>query len=141
MSKPVTKTPKNAAASGAGSDGKPLRIGTGLPGPGRPPGSPNKATATFRETIQRLLEDNADNVALWLQQTAEGSKSRRVNGKTIPGRPPNPSEAARILGNLAEFAAPRLSRAEVTGEGGGPLTVVINKSGQQRPQEPASDPD
>jgi hypothetical protein len=134
MDKPDKQTAPGRSAGGRFAAGNKAS-------PGRPPGSPNKATATFRETIQRLLEDNADNVALWLQQTAEGSKSRRVNGKLIPGRPPNPSEAARILGNLAEFAAPRLSRAEVTGEGGGPLTVVINKSGQQRPQEPASDPD
>jgi len=132
MSSPDKQTVKN----GRREDGK----FAGLPGPGRPPGSPNKATVSFRETITKLLEDNAENVALWLQQTAEGSKSRKVGGKTVPGRPPNPSEAARILGNLAEFAAPRLSRAEVTGEGGGPLTVVINRSGR-KPQEPASDPE
>lgn len=132
MSKPLVKQ--------TGPNGEPLRIGTGLPGPGRPKGSENKVTKTFREVIQRLLDANEENVALWLQQTAEGSKSRKVGGKTVPGRPPNPSEAARILANLAEFAAPRLSRAEVTGEGGGPLTVVINRSGR-KPQEPASDPE
>jgi len=109
---------------------------------GRTKGVPNKATRTFREVINQLLEDNADNVALWLQQTAEGSKARKVGGKTIPGRAPDPHGAARLLANLGEFAAPRLSRAEVTGEGGGPLTVVINRSGKGRPepQEGGSEP-
>jgi hypothetical protein len=122
-------------------NGEPLRIGTGLPGPGRPKGSENKATKAFRETVQRLLEDNEANVAKWLAQVAEGTKSRRVNGKVVPGRAPDPASALLRLEGLAEFAAPKLSRAEITGQGGGPLTVVINKSGQQRPQEPASDPD
>jgi len=31
------------------------------------------------------------------------------------------------LAQLAEFAAPKLNRSEVVGEGGGPLTVVIRK--------------
>jgi hypothetical protein len=111
------------------------------PTSGRAKGTPNKVTQTFRETVAALLEDNRENVAVWLQQTAEGQRSRRVNGKTVPGRPPNPEGAAKLLANLAEFAAPRLSRAEVTGEGGGPLTVVINKSGQQKAQEGPHDPD
>jgi hypothetical protein len=111
------------------------------PESGRKKGTPNKVTVAFRETVQRLLEDNADNVAKWLAQVAEGTKSRRVNGKTVPGRAPDPGGALMRLEGLAEFASPKLSRAEITGDGGGPLTVIINKSGQQKPQEPASDPD
>jgi hypothetical protein len=95
--------------------------------PGRPKGVPNKATQAFRETVQALLDDNRENVALWLKQTAEGSRNRKVGGKTIPGRPPDPAGAARLLAQLAEFAAPKLNRSEVVGEGGGPLTVVIRK--------------
>jgi hypothetical protein len=110
-------------------------------GGGRPKGVPNKVTQTFRETVQQLLDDNRENVALWLKQTAEGSKSRKVGGKLIPGRPPNPEGAARLLANLGEFAAPRLSRAEVTGDGGGPLTVNIIKATRQKPQEPPHDPE
>lgn len=102
-------------------------------GGGRPKGVPNKVTQTFRETVTKLLEDNRENVALWLKQTAEGSKAKRVGGKTIPGRAPAPAEAARLLANLAEFAAPRLSRAEVTGEGGGPLTVVVVNEPKEEP--------
>jgi hypothetical protein len=108
--------------------------------PGRPPGTPNKATRVFRETVQALLDSNADNVALWLAQVAQGTKSRKVAGKTVPGRAPDPGMALLRLEGLAEFASPKLSRAEVTGEGGGPVTVVINKSTRQRPQEPQDDP-
>ena len=94
---------------------------------GRKPGVPNKTTVAFRETVQALLDDNRENVALWLKQTAEGSKNRKVGGKLVPGRPPDPAGAARLLAQLAEFAAPKLNRSEVVGEGGGPLTVVIRK--------------
>ena len=94
---------------------------------GRKPGVPNRTTVAFRETVQALLDDNRENVALWLKQTAEGSRNRKVGGKTIPGRPPDPAGAARLLAQLAEFAAPKLNRSEVVGGGGGPLTVVIRK--------------
>jgi hypothetical protein len=96
-------------------------------GKGRKKGVPNRTTQAFRETVQALLDDNRENVALWLKQTAEGSRNRKVGGKTIPGRPPDPAGAARLLAQLAEFAAPKLNRSEVVGEGGGPLTVVIRK--------------
>jgi hypothetical protein len=96
-------------------------------GKGRKKGSTNRTTQAFRETVQALLDDNRENVALWLKQTAEGSRNRKVGGKTIPGRPPDPAGAARLLAQLAEFAAPKLNRSEVVGEGGGPLTVVIRK--------------
>ena len=118
---------------GRGKQPKGVRLG------GRAKGTPNKATVAFRETVQRLLDDNAENVGLWLAQVAEGTKSRRVNGKTIPGRPPDPAGALGRLADLAEFASPKLSRAEVTGDGGGPLTVVINRS-SRKPQEPQDDP-
>jgi hypothetical protein len=99
----------------------------GAGGPGRKAGVPNKSTVAFRDTVQALLDDNRENVALWLKQTAEGSRNRKVGGKTVPGRPPDPAGAARLLAQLAEFAAPKLNRSEVVGEGGGPLTVVIRK--------------
>jgi len=137
MSEPTNTLPKRAGPDGTRPPGV-GRNGMKPPGGSRK-GIPNKSTQTFRETITKLLADNADNVALWLQQTAEGQKARKVGGKTVPGRPPNPEGAAKLLGNLAEFAAPRLSRAEVTGDGGGPLTVVINRS-SRKPQEPTDDP-
>jgi len=84
-------------------------------GPGRPKGVPNKATTTFRETVTKLLEGNAENVALWLDQVATGSH----------GKDPAPEKALDLLAKLAEYAAPKLSRTEVTGQDGGPVKTVI----------------
>ena len=85
------------------------------PGPGRPKGMPNKATVAFRETIQALLDGNRENVALWLDQVATGSH----------GKEPAPEKALDLLAKLAEYAAPKLSRTEVTGRDGGPVKTVI----------------
>ena len=85
------------------------------PGPGRPKGMPNKATVAFRETIQALLDGNRENVALWLDQVATGSH----------GKEPAPEKALDLLAKLAEYAAPKLSRTEVTGQDGGPVKTVI----------------
>lgn len=89
------------------------RIGDGLPGPGRKKGIPNRATTEFRETVRKLLEDNADNVAFWLSQVATGSH----------GKDPAPEKALDLLAKLAEYAAPKLSRQEVSGIDGAPLQV------------------
>jgi hypothetical protein len=72
---------------------------------GRKPGVPNKVTTEFRETVRQLLEDNAANVQVWLAQVAAE----------------DPDKALQRLAQLAEFAAPKLSRAEVTGPGGSAL--------------------
>lgn len=85
------------------------------PGPGRPKGMPNKATVAFRETIQSLLDGNRENVAIWLEQVATGSH----------GKEPAPEKALDLLAKLAEYAAPKLSRTEVTGQDGGPVKTVI----------------
>lgn len=61
---------------------------------------PNKATTEFRETVTRLLEDNAQNVSLWLAQVAAD----------------DPDKALQRLAQLAEYAAPKLSRSEVKAE-------------------------
>lgn len=97
---------------GSSEKKKPPRAGMG-----RPKGVPNKATKAFRDTITELLENNSENVGLWLQQVAEGT----------PGKDPAPEKALDLLAKLAEFAAPKLSRAEHVGEGGGPLTVVLKR--------------
>lgn len=81
------------------------RPGDGTPGPGRKKGVPNKVTQEFRETIQKLLDDNRENVALWLAQVATD----------------DPGKALDLVAKLAEFAAPKLSRSEVTGAGGSAL--------------------
>lgn len=106
MSGEVKKTkqkPRGAALMGAG--------------PGRPKGMPNRATVEFRETVRALLEDNSENVALWLSQVANG----------LPGKEPDPGKALDMLAKLAEYAAPKLARVEHTGPDGGEIKVVIQR--------------
>lgn len=77
---------------------------------GRQPGTPNKVTREFRETVARLLEDNAENVAQWLEKVAEN----------------DPDKALQRLAQLAEYAAPKLSRSEVRAEVENKGQPVIN---------------
>ena len=72
---------------------------------GRPKGIPNKMTAEFRQTIQALLDQNRDNVGAWLAKVAEE----------------DPGKALDLLGKLAEYAAPKLSRAEHVGDADKPI--------------------
>ena len=81
---------------------------------GRQPGSVNKATKEFRETVTKLLSDNAENVAKWLAEVAEGHGDNK----------PDPAKALDLLAKLAEFGAPKLARTEVTGANGGPVVVA-----------------
>lgn len=81
---------------------------------GRQPGSLNRATREFRDTVTKLLTDNADNVALWLADVANGKGDVK----------PDPAKALDLLAKLAEFAAPKLGRTELTGKDGGPIEVV-----------------
>jgi hypothetical protein len=81
---------------------------TGNMGKGRPKGAVNKSTRTFRDTINKLLDENAENVSLWLSQVAVD----------------DPAKALDLISKLAEYAAPKLSRTEHTGEDGGPVEMV-----------------
>jgi hypothetical protein len=80
-------------------------IGAGLPGPGRPKGSVNKATAKVREAIAKMADDNADNFNLWLTQVAEN----------------NPEKACDIYLKAIEYHIPKLARTEHTGLDNGPI--------------------
>lgn len=82
---------------------------------GRQPGSLNKTTREFRDTVSRLLSDNADNVAKWLEQVASG------NGDPDKA---DPGKALDLMAKLAEYAAPKLARTEHVGDGGGPVVVA-----------------
>lgn len=85
-----------------------------MAGPGRPKtggraaGTPNKVTQEFRATVAKLLEDNAQNVALWLTQVAAN----------------DPAKALDLIAKLAEYAAPKLNRTELTGPNGGAVETV-----------------
>lgn len=76
-------------------------------GAGRIKDRPNRTTTEFKDTIRKLLEDNAENVSKWLLEVSES----------------NPAKALDLLVKLAEFAAPKLIRAEVAGDKDNPLIV------------------
>ena len=96
-------------------------------GRGRPPGSVNKATKTFRDTVSRLLEDNAENVSKWLTEVAEGSVEKELRA--------DPKAALTLLAQMAEYATPKLNRTEVTGDGGGPVEITGITINLKKPDE------
>lgn len=87
-------------------------------GRGRPPGAINKATKAFRDTVNDLLERNSENVSKWLLQVAEGQPEHEIK--------PAPEKALALLGQLAEYAAPKLNRTEHVGANGGPVVVAMS---------------
>jgi hypothetical protein len=76
------------------------RVGDGTPGPGRPKGSPNKATAAVREAIAQFAEQNVGKLQEWLDQVAEK----------------DPAKAADLFVRVLEYHVPKLARTEVSGE-------------------------
>ena len=87
-------------------------------GKGRPPGTPNKFTTSFRETVTKLLEDNSANVGVWLGRVAEH----------------DPGKALDLMAKLAEYAAPKLSKVEVSAD----VEVTHGYAFQiERPSRPA----
>ena len=94
---------------------------SGEPGPGRPKGVPNKINVEFRETVRKLLEDNSANVGIWLEQVASG----------VGGKSPAPDKALDLLAKLAEYAAPKLTRTEHVGDGGGPVRVIASNTDER----------
>lgn len=84
-------------------------------GGGSRAGIPNKVTIEFRETVQKLLDDNRANVAKWLAAVAEGQPDHDVK--------PDPGKALDLMAKLAEFAAPKLARTEITGKDGAPFVI------------------
>lgn len=69
-------------------------IGTGLAGPGRPAGSPNRVTTEVREALSDLVADNVPRLQEWLDRVAKH----------------NPKAALEIYVKLVEFVVPRLAR-------------------------------
>ena len=87
-------------------------------GKGRAKGVPNKATTAFRETIQKLLEANSENVSLWLKQVAAEDTGKALD----------------LVSKLAEYATPKLARTEVSGTDGQPLQIQVVKFGGDNSQ-------
>jgi hypothetical protein len=73
---------------------------------------PDKVNVEFRETVRKLLEENSENVGVWLSQVAKG------NGNPDKA---DPARALDLLAKLAEYAAPKLGRVEHVGDGGGAI--------------------
>jgi hypothetical protein len=82
---------------------------------GRPAGIPNKATKDIKEAYRMLIENNLDNLTIWLDRIAVK----------------DPEKAIRILSDLSEYVIPKLARTDLT-SGDKPLkqelTVVVDKS-------------
>ena len=77
---------------------------------GRQKGTPNKATANAREAIARLVDENAQRMQGWLDQIAQED---------------GPQSAWKCMTDVIEYHIPKLSRAELTGEGGKPMQVQV----------------
>lgn len=69
---------------------------TGNPN-GRKKGVPNKNTSLIKEAYQKLIEDNLDNLTMWLMTIAEK----------------DPEKAIRILSDLSEYVIPKLARTDL----------------------------
>jgi len=80
---------------------------------GRKPGSVNRVTREFRDTVRAMLEGNAENVSRWLTQVAEGDGDNKAD----------PGKALDLMAKLAEYATPKLARTEHTGKDGGAIIV------------------
>jgi hypothetical protein len=71
-------------------------------GRGRGKGTPNKTTAEIREAYQKLVDDNLDNMKVWLERVAED----------------DPNKALDMMLKLSEYFIPKLARQELTGPDG-----------------------
>lgn len=69
---------------------------------GRKPGIPNKTTQAIRDAFQFLVEDNLDNLQVWLEKVAEK----------------NPKDAIELTMKLSEYVIPKLARKEIVGADG-----------------------
>ena len=78
------------------------------PGPGRPKGLPNKATANAREAIAAFVEQQTPRLSRLLE---------RIEAEE------GPLAAFRCIQDMVEYHVPKLQRTEVTGADGGPQVV------------------
>ena len=100
-------------------------------GPGRPPGTPNKATADARQAIAQFVDGNAHRLTEWLDRVADGVKievehpeTGEIEDKYIV--PPNPAKAFDMFQSVVEYHIPKLARTEVAGDPKNPLEVDVH---------------
>lgn len=84
---------------------------SGNPG-GRPKGATSKDTRKIKEAFHNLLENNLDNISLWLSQVAAK----------------DPQKAVDLTLRLSEYVIPKLARQEIVGNDGQDLKVSFNFS-------------
>lgn len=65
---------------------------------GRKKGTPNKNIKDIRQTFQLLIENNLDNMELWINQLAEK----------------NPEKAINTILRLSDYILPKLTKTEIT---------------------------
>jgi hypothetical protein len=65
---------------------------------GRPKGSLNKVPSRTREAFNKLIEDNLDNMSIWLAEVAAE----------------DPKAALDVVAKLSEYIVPKLARTETT---------------------------
>jgi len=87
------------------------RVGDGTPGPGRPKGSPNRATSEARNVFAAFVEANAPKAQELFERVAKD----------------DPAKALDLLAKLSEFCIPKLSRSTIDGEIGIRGTLVIHE--------------
>lgn len=68
--------------------------------PGRPKGVVNKTTRDIKEAYRMLIENNLDNLTIWLEKIAAK----------------DPEKAIRILADLSEYVIPKLARTDLTSD-------------------------
>jgi hypothetical protein len=79
---------------------------------GRRTGSVNKDTKKIRDAFHMLLENNLDNMTIWLGKIADK----------------DPVKASELVLKLSEFIVPKLARQEIVGQDGQDLKVSFNFS-------------
>lgn len=82
---------------------------------GRKPGSENKINKDVREAFKNLIENNIDNMTIWLSDIADN----------------DPHKAMSLLLAMAEYHIPKLARTELKHEGEQTLTVKFIEDGTE----------
>jgi hypothetical protein len=100
-------------------------------GPGRPAGSPNKATSDARQAIALFVDGNAHRLGEWLDKVAEGVKVEKEDPQTGDIKteyvvPPNPAKAFDMFQSVVEYHIPKLARQELVGDPNKPLEVDVH---------------